>query len=124
MSRVGHLRARRGRRPCATMIRTAISHIHPILVTSLAAVINVVPLVSSPVCDSVTVAVVNNLAMKAVVALVLLPVFCAALFRVHGPTGMRSRRRWRCDSALLSQAILRLLYGYAAGPTPLADQVP
>lgn len=62
---------------CASVIRTAISQAHPMLVTTAAAVFNVIPLLFSITFKKVTIAVVFKLAFTAKLALFIAPTLCS-----------------------------------------------
>lgn len=62
--------------PHRTIVDTAAAHVIPITVTSNAAVLKVLPLLSSTVFNNVTTAVVNNLLMTSTLALFTLPITC------------------------------------------------
>lgn len=86
VSRVA-LRVDRKIRPMATLVSDSRDHLHPIVVTSLAAVLKVVPLLPSTVFNSLTTSVVNKLLFNALVALLFVPVLCTLFFRVGGASG-------------------------------------
>lgn len=62
--------------PCATIVRSAISEAHPMLVTTAAAVLKVIPLLFSVTFNKVTTAVVFKLAFTALLALFIAPTLC------------------------------------------------
>lgn len=71
-------------RPIATLVSDSRDHLHPMVVTSLAAVLKVVPLLSSTVFNSLTTTVVKKLLYDALVALLFVPVLCTLFFGVEG----------------------------------------
>lgn len=83
LSRMGvRLHAKMG--PCATVVRSAISHMHPMLVTTMAAVLNVIPLLFSMMFTNVTTTVIFKLAFTALLALFVAPTLCTMFCGMGG----------------------------------------
>lgn len=74
--------------PYTAIVEATVSRVRPVLMASLTTIVGMIPLVGDPMYSSMAITIMGGLMVGTIITLVLLPLFYAAMFRIHKPANI------------------------------------
>lgn len=74
--------------PYTAIVEATVSRVRPVLMASLTTIVGMIPLVGDPMYSSMAITIMGGLTVGTIITLVLLPLFYAAMFRIHKPANI------------------------------------
>ena len=71
--------------PYYAVLEATVSRVRPVLMASLTTIVGMIPLLGDPMYGSMAITIMGGLTVGTLITLVLLPLFCTALFHVKQP---------------------------------------
>mgnify|MGYP001397384460 CR=1 FL=1 len=74
--------------PYTAIVEATVSRVRPVLMASLTTIVGMIPLIGDPMYSSMAITIMGGLMVGTIITLVLLPLFYAAMFRIHKPANI------------------------------------